>query len=183
MERVLSGDWVRIREISVEKGTRPGPVDQGSLTKTQWVTPIGVLDIVLRGGSVVAANFVDNDSYIQPLGTNFAKPTFPIEVQLCGTEFQLNVWRILGQIPRGETVTYQWIAQQIGLPKASRAVGQAVGANPIAWLVPCHRVVPKGGGLGGYRWGPTIKEKLLAAERSKKDLRSYYDIDYQNQMS
>jgi AraC family transcriptional regulator of adaptative response/methylated-DNA-[protein]-cysteine methyltransferase len=81
-----------------------------------------------------------------------------------GTPFQQKVWAALAAIPRGETRTYAEVAQAIGQPTAARAVASACAANPRALLTPCHRVVPRMGGLGGYRWGPRVKAALLAAE-------------------
>lgn len=80
-----------------------------------------------------------------------------------GTQFQQAVWRALLDIPRGETRTYGQIAEQIGRPRAMRAVGQAVGANPLAVVVPCHRVVAANG-LGGFGGGLALKKKLLQLE-------------------
>jgi O-6-methylguanine DNA methyltransferase len=80
-----------------------------------------------------------------------------------GTEFQRRVWRALLDIPRGETRTYKQIAEQIGRPRASRAVGQAVGANPLPIVVPCHRVVARNG-LGGFGGGLPMKKRLLRLE-------------------
>ena len=83
-----------------------------------------------------------------------------------GTEFQLQVWKALLKIPRGKTATYSQIAKLIGKPNASRAVGNAIGKNPIAYLIPCHRVIRTDGSLGGFRWGTNCKAKLLAQERT-----------------
>ncbi len=83
---------------------------------------------------------------------------------LVGTPLQQHVWKALLEIPSGKTVTYQEIAQKIGKPKAYRAVANAVGANPISPLIPCHRVVRTGGALGGYYWGLDSKRKLLKKE-------------------
>lgn len=82
-----------------------------------------------------------------------------------GTEFQQAVWAALAQIPAGETTTYAKIAESIGRSKAVRAVGTAIGANPIAYLIPCHRVIRTDGGLGGFRWGLEIKKKMLEWEK------------------
>jgi O-6-methylguanine DNA methyltransferase len=81
-----------------------------------------------------------------------------------GTVFQRQVWQTLLEIPRGETRSYKWVAEQIGRPRAARAVGQAVGANPIAIVVPCHRVVASDGSLGGFGGGLALKETLLRIE-------------------
>lgn len=88
-----------------------------------------------------------------------------IRLHLKGTEFQLSVWRELAKIRRGETVTYGEIAERIGRPSACRAVGTAVGHNPVSLILPCHRVVPKSGGVGGYRWGSERKCRILQLER------------------
>jgi AraC family transcriptional regulator of adaptative response/methylated-DNA-[protein]-cysteine methyltransferase len=76
------------------------------------------------------------------------------------------VWKALQAIPRGETRSYSELALQLGAPTASRAVAGACGANPVAVVVPCHRVVGKDGSLTGYRWGVERKRKLLEAEKS-----------------
>jgi len=83
---------------------------------------------------------------------------------LYGTDFQLAVWAALLQIPAGQTVTYGALAAQIGKPEAARAVGGAVGANPVAVFVPCHRVLASSGVLGGYAWGLALKQRILAGE-------------------
>jgi AraC family transcriptional regulator of adaptative response/methylated-DNA-[protein]-cysteine methyltransferase len=92
--------------------------------------------------------------------------TADIPLDLLGTAFQQRVWRALREIPRGATVTYAELARRIGAPQAVRAVGTACGANPVAPIVPCHRVLRGDGGLGGYRWGLARKKALLARERA-----------------
>jgi AraC family transcriptional regulator of adaptative response/methylated-DNA-[protein]-cysteine methyltransferase len=89
----------------------------------------------------------------------------PIDVQ--ATAFQWKVWRALQRIPEGETRAYADVARAIGRPKAVRAVARACATNPIAVVVPCHRVVQSDGGLGGYRWGTERKERLLALEKKR----------------
>lgn len=88
----------------------------------------------------------------------------PLNVHLRGTNFQLKVWEALLQIPAGTVTTYEGLAQRIGQASASRAVGTAVGHNPIAVLIPCHRVIRKVGGFGNYRYGAPRKKALLAKE-------------------
>jgi AraC family transcriptional regulator, regulatory protein of adaptative response / methylated-DNA-[protein]-cysteine methyltransferase len=88
----------------------------------------------------------------------------PLNVHLRGTNFQLKVWQALLQIPAGEVTTYAGIASRIGNPNATRAVGTAVGHNPIAVLIPCHRVIRKVGEFGNYRYGALRKKALLARE-------------------
>jgi AraC family transcriptional regulator of adaptative response/methylated-DNA-[protein]-cysteine methyltransferase len=92
------------------------------------------------------------------------RPDLPLDIR--GTAFQARVWRALQQIPLGQTRTYGAIAAALGEPKAVRAVAGACAANPLAVLVPCHRVVRKDGDLGGYRWGLERKRALLDRERA-----------------
>ena len=88
----------------------------------------------------------------------------PLTVLLHGTPFQIQVWEALLRIPPGALTSYQGLANYIGKPNASRAVGAASGANPISYLIPCHRVIRKSGALGGYRWGLGRKLAMLSQE-------------------
>ncbi len=90
--------------------------------------------------------------------------TFDLELAPTGTPFQLEVWRALSAIPYAETLSYREIAEEVGRPLASRAVGQANGRNPISIIVPCHRVIAADGTLGGYGWGLDRKQWLLDLE-------------------
>lgn len=88
------------------------------------------------------------------------------KMSLSGTHFQRQVWQSLLSIEPGTVETYQQIANRINAPRAVRAIGSAIGANPIAIIIPCHRVVRSDGSMGGYRWGENIKRKLLDRERT-----------------
>ncbi|HUE95247.1 MAG TPA: methylated-DNA--[protein]-cysteine S-methyltransferase, partial [Longimicrobiaceae bacterium] len=90
----------------------------------------------------------------------------PITVLLRGTNFQLQVWRALLEIPPGEVTTYGEVARSIGAPRSARAVGTAIGANKIAFLIPCHRVIRGTSAFGKYRWGASRKRAILAWEQS-----------------
>ena len=90
----------------------------------------------------------------------------PLRVHLRGTNFQIKVWEALLQIPAGTVTTYEGIAERIGKPGATRAVGTAIGHNPIAVLIPCHRVIRKVGDFGNYRYGSLRKKALLVRELS-----------------
>ncbi|OGW39249.1 MAG: hypothetical protein A2Y97_00945 [Nitrospirae bacterium RBG_13_39_12] len=81
-----------------------------------------------------------------------------------GTEFDRKVWLTLKEIPYGETRTYKWLAEKIGKPNASRAVGQSLSRNPIPIILPCHRIIESDGSIGGYSSGPDIKRRLLETE-------------------
>jgi len=91
----------------------------------------------------------------------------PIRLHVRGTNFQLKVWEALLRIPPGGVSTYEQIAAAIGAPTASRAVGTAVGANPVAYLIPCHRVIRKTGAFGNYRWGAARKRAMLGWEAAR----------------
>lgn len=90
-----------------------------------------------------------------------------IKLHLKGTDFQLKVWETLLKIPMGKLSTYGTIAAQIGKPNASRAVGAAIGNNPVAYLIPCHRVIQSTGNFGGYMWGNTRKTAIIGWEGAK----------------
>ena len=91
--------------------------------------------------------------------------TVPLAV--CGTNFQVQVWRALLELDATESVTYSALARRLGMPDGARAVGNAVGANPIAWVIPCHRVLRAGGQLGGYRWGVARKQMIRRWEERR----------------
>jgi len=93
-----------------------------------------------------------------------------IKLHLKGTDFQLKVWESLLKIPMGQLSTYGSIAKQIDQPNASRAVGSAIGSNPVAFLIPCHRVIQSTGNFGGYMWGETRKTAIIGWEGAKTNL-------------
>ncbi len=117
---------------------------------------------------MVAADNGLLDDVEQQLNGYFAgsSSAFDLPLDLRGTRFQETVWRELLAIPYGQTRTYGEIAKSVGNPRASQAVGRANGRNPVAILVPCHRVIQKGGGMCGYGGGVWRKEFLLDLERS-----------------
>lgn len=90
-------------------------------------------------------------------------------LHLIGAPFQIKVWEALLAVPSGHVTTYSEIARAIGSPGAARAVGTAVGRNPVAYLIPCHRALRKSGALGGYRWGLPVKRAMLAWEAARAD--------------
>ena len=93
----------------------------------------------------------------------------PLSLYVSGTNFQINVWRALLRIPSGEITSYRDVARAIGHPRAARAVGNAIGVNPVALLIPCHRVITETGQLTGYRWGTVRKQAILAWETAQRD--------------
>ncbi|WP_221392177.1 methylated-DNA--[protein]-cysteine S-methyltransferase [Dyadobacter sp. NIV53] len=117
----------------------------------------------IKQNQQITENFINR--IFQPHLSTLGK--LPLLVQ--GTNFQLKVWEALLSIPQGSVTTYQQIAESIGNPKAVRAVGTAVGDNPIAYLIPCHRVIRKEGILGEYHWGRTRKKALVGWEAANLD--------------
>jgi AraC family transcriptional regulator of adaptative response/methylated-DNA-[protein]-cysteine methyltransferase len=89
-----------------------------------------------------------------------------VPLDMRGTPFQEKVWQALARVPWGKTATYSDLARKAGAPKAIRAVASACARNPVAFVVPCHRILRKGGGLGGYYWGTEMKQKLLEREQA-----------------
>jgi methylated-DNA-[protein]-cysteine S-methyltransferase len=152
--------------------------------RQSWRSPLGVLSVACsdKGVRSVALGKPETDrkSTVDGRATVLAKQAiaemqeyvagerkrFTVPLDLRGTEFQMKVWKALLRIPYGETRSYQQIAREVGNPRASRAVGMANHYNPVAIVVPCHRVVASDGSLGGYAGGLKLKEKILELERT-----------------
>jgi AraC family transcriptional regulator of adaptative response/methylated-DNA-[protein]-cysteine methyltransferase len=98
-----------------------------------------------------------------------------IKLHLKGTAFQLKVWETLLKIPMGKLTTYGAIAKHINLPKASRAVGTAIGENPVAYLIPCHRIIQSTGAFGGYHWGSVRKTAIIGWEAARVEAKTADD--------
>lgn len=118
------------------------------------------------------ANYVADQEMTQPYASRIFDPSNwqenqPLNIVLIGTDFQVRVWQALLNIPLGSAVRYGDLAKEIGKPSASRAVGAAVGANPISFVVPCHRAVGSTGALTGYHWGLTRKRAMLGWETAQ----------------
>ncbi|MEM9795163.1 MAG: bifunctional helix-turn-helix domain-containing protein/methylated-DNA--[protein]-cysteine S-methyltransferase [Pseudomonadota bacterium] len=116
-----------------------------------------------------AAEHIADPATIAPRVADLFAPTRDRQARLhlIGAPFQIKVWEALMRIPSGHVTTYSEIAGAIGHPKAVRAVGTAVGRNPISYLIPCHRALRKSGGLGGYHWGLPVKRAMLAWETAR----------------
>jgi AraC family transcriptional regulator of adaptative response/methylated-DNA-[protein]-cysteine methyltransferase len=114
------------------------------------------------GGAAVRAWCAEIVRHLDAWDGRGAPPALPLELR--GTPFQLRVWAALREIPAGSVRTYSEVAAQVGVRDGARAVANVCASNPVAVLVPCHRVVPRSGGVGGYRWGERIKRWLLAGE-------------------
>jgi methylated-DNA-[protein]-cysteine S-methyltransferase len=155
-------------------------------TQTNEITcevasPVGRLRLVIdRRGSLIGLQFHARSKgrptspaaargIIQQLAEYFsgARRRFDVPMQLHGTPFQQRVWRALARIPYGKKVSYGDIAREIGKPNAARAVGQAVGSNPLPIIIPCHRVIAGDGTLGGFGGGLATKRQLLTLESAR----------------
>ena len=121
--------------------------------RSRWPNAVYVEDV--HGTAALAQRIFD---------TKLWRPEQPLRVVLIGTDFEVRVWETLLKIPMGRAVCYSDIAQRIQSPKASRAVGAAVGKNPISFVVPCHRALGKDGTLTGYHWGITRKQAMIGWE-------------------
>lgn len=118
------------------------------------------------------ASYVEDPAATAPYAARIFDPARwrsaePLRVVMIGTDFQVKVWEALLKIPLGAARTYSNIAAEIGAPKASRAVGAAIGANPVSFVVPCHRALGKSGALTGYHWGVTRKRAMLGWEAAQ----------------
>jgi len=115
------------------------------------------------------ATFIKDESGTKTVADAIAaRPTGtgrPLSLHVAGTNFQVAVWRALLRIPEGKAVSYGDIAAAVGSPRAVRAAGTAIGTNPVAFLIPCHRVIQQSGALGGYRWGLVRKQALQTWEK------------------
>ena len=121
--------------------------------RSRWPNAVYVEDF---GGTAALAQRI--------FDTKLWRPDQPLRVVLIGTDFEVRVWETLLRIPMGRAVSYSDIASRINSPKASRAVGAAVGKNPISFVVPCHRALGKSGALTGYHWGITRKQAMIGWE-------------------
>lgn len=113
------------------------------------------------------AAFIEAPERVRPWVEGAFRGRGETRLHLIGAPFQIKVWEALLQVPSGHVTTYSDIAAAIGRPKAVRAVGTAVGRNPVSWLIPCHRALRKAGGLGGYHWGLGVKRAMLAWEAAR----------------
>ena len=164
--------------IDMVWGVAPSPFGLAVVTATDYgISGLGFADADMSIEDAFAdlanrwpkARFTRDDARIAPLVAGIFEPERwsaeqPVRVVLIGTDFEVKVWETLLKIPVGKAVTYSGVANHIGRPSASRAVGAAVGKNPISFVVPCHRVVGTSGALTGYHWGVPRKRAILGWE-------------------
>ncbi len=167
--------------LTIDYGFCPSPFGNCLLAKTK--RGICYLGFAQHPGGADVLNqlfdawpgavFNENSEAIAPLVhgiflINKAGKQIPFNLLIKGTNFQINVWKALLQIPSGNMVSYQDIAEHIGRPKAFRAVASAIAINPVAYLIPCHRVISKSGKIHQYRWGASRKKAIVGWEAAKK---------------
>lgn len=164
--------------IDMVWGVAPSPFGLAVVTATEYgISGLGFADAETSVEDAFQdlaqrwplARFSRDDAQVAPLVASIFEPSRwspdqPVRVVLIGTDFEVQVWETLLQIPCGRAATYSQVAQRIGRPTASRAVGAAVGKNPISFVVPCHRVVGTSGALTGYHWGVPRKRAILGWE-------------------
>jgi AraC family transcriptional regulator of adaptative response/methylated-DNA-[protein]-cysteine methyltransferase len=161
-------------------GFHPSPFGEAILVATErGLAGLGFVDEGDRAAALAdmrrrwpGAAYVEDPGMTAPLASRIFdperwRPDQPLRVVLIGTDFELRVWETLLAIPLGRATTYSDIATRIGRPKASRAVGAAVGKNPVSFVVPCHRVLGRSGALTGYHWGLTRKQAILGWEAGR----------------
>jgi len=182
-EAVTPGEYKsRGRGLTIRYGFHPTPFGEALLAVTDrgicaffFAAPgehDGVLDRLRQEWS--RADLVEDPRATAPVVERiFAEEPgarAPLTLYLRGTNFQVKVWEALIRIPPGSAATYEQVARTVGAARATRAVGAAVGRNPVAFLIPCHRVIRKSGDMGGYHWGVPRKRMILAweAERAAK---------------
>lgn len=165
--------------VAIEWGLGPSPFGTALVARTaRGLCALEFVDTDERDAAASlaaaypAARLVRDDALAtRTLRTIFSRAprTAPLTLHLSGTNFQLQVWRALLALPSGTTTSYAALATHLGRPTAARAVGRAVATNPVAWLIPCHRVLATSGALTGYRWGLPRKQAMLALERARNE--------------
>lgn len=196
-ETGLSGTG-RLHDLFINiEGMTPGEYKNGgenlSINYSFAESPFGNILVASTAKGICHIAFADDEHYaLQALETRFPKATYTkmldlaqqnvlwifthdwsklsqIKLHLKGSEFQLKVWETLLKIPMGQLTTYGNIAKQIAVPKASRAVGTAIGDNPVAFLIPCHRIIQSTGLFGQYHWGSARKTAIIGWEAAHTD--------------
>jgi len=169
--------------LTLRFGFHPSPFGEAILVATErGLAGLGFVDDGDREAALAdmkarwpKAEYVEDQAATAPLARRIFDPLAwqqeqPLRVVLIGTDFEVRVWQTLLRIPLGRATTYSEIANRVGKPSAARAVGAAVGKNPISFVVPCHRVLGRSGALTGYHWGLTRKQAILGWEAGQGSL-------------
>jgi AraC family transcriptional regulator of adaptative response/methylated-DNA-[protein]-cysteine methyltransferase len=166
--------------LTMRYGFHPSPFGEAVLIVTErGLAGLGFVDDGDREAALAdmtrrwpKAQYVEDNAAVAPVAKRIFNPSQwqaeqPLRVVLIGTDFEVRVWQTLLRIPRDKATTYSDIALHIGNPAACRAVGAAVGKNPVSFVVPCHRVLGRSGALTGYHWGLTRKQAILGWEAGR----------------
>ena len=182
LEAVTPGEYKSGGQgISIQYATAPSPFGEIFIA----ATPRGICKLSFIGqddintdiadlkrrwpNAELRQNPLDTVEIINSIFSTTDAITRPLSLHVSGTNFQINVWRALMQIPAGTLNSYSQVAEAVGRPKAARAVGSAIGSNPIAFFIPCHRVLQQSGHIGGYHWGVTRKHAMHAWETARRN--------------
>jgi AraC family transcriptional regulator of adaptative response/methylated-DNA-[protein]-cysteine methyltransferase len=181
LEAVTPGEYKqRGKDLTIDYAVHPSPFGNIFIARTsRGICKLCFLDYSnidehlaeLRNNwplAVIQENFRGTLSVVDAMFNHRQNPDRPLSLFVSGTNFQINVWKALLQIPPGAVVSYAQVANALGKPRAARAVGTAIGANPVAFLIPCHRVIQKSGKLGGYHWGETRLHAIHAWETARE---------------
>ena len=177
-EAMSPGDWkAGGAGLTLHYGFHPSPFGEAIIVCTErGIAGIGFVDEGDRAAVLAdmvrrwpKAGFIENNAFTAPFAAraftpDLWRPDAPLKVILIGSDFEISVWKALLHVPFGAATTYSDIASQVGKPQAARAVGAAIGRNPISFVVPCHRIIGKSGALTGYHWGLTRKRAILGWE-------------------
>jgi AraC family transcriptional regulator, regulatory protein of adaptative response / methylated-DNA-[protein]-cysteine methyltransferase len=179
LEAMTPGEFkTRGKELKILYGFHPSPFGECFIAITeQGICHLAFVGPTNKNKLIVDfkkqwryADVVEDSAATWPYVNRIFSPSSrnaPLLLHITGTNFQIKTWQALLTIPQGSIVSYEDIAKQINRPKAIRAVANAVGSNPVAFLIPCHRVIRKTGAMGGYRWGIARKKAMLAWEQTR----------------
>ncbi len=177
-EAMSPGDYARGGEgLAIRYGWFPSPFGEAlAMATDRGLCGMAFAEDAGRAASYAdmtgrwpLARFVEDRQAIASWAEAALGGTGETRLFMIGAPFQIKVWEALLSIPSGQVTTYSEIARVVGHPKAVRAVGTAVGRNPVSWLIPCHRALRKSGGLGGYHWGLPVKRAMLAWEAARAE--------------
>lgn len=183
LEAVTPGEYKnRGKQVHIEYGVHPTPlgpmfvaITQRGVCRAEFMDFNNIEELLddLRNSwpcSSIEENVASTRHVIDAFfGNDTTVKQGPLSLHVAGTNFQIAVWRALLKIPPGAVASYTQVATAIGAPRSARAVGNAIGANPVALLIPCHRVIQQSGALGGYRWGVTKKRMVQTWERMRDE--------------
>ena len=182
LEAVTPGEYKqRGRDLSIDYAVHSTPFGDIFIAMTpRGICKLGFLDYGEYGQqladlrrqwplSVIEENRESTQPVVEAMFWRKGTADRPLSLYVSGTNFQISVWKALLQVPPGAVVSYTQIAEALGKPRSARAVGTAIGANPVAFLIPCHRVIRQSGQLGGYHWGETRMHAIHAWETARRE--------------